>query len=72
MAYHQFTNEDTGETFGSFQIFWIEDCEPDLTGWHWAACFPAAELRPFGCLPDSEPNGPFATYEQALDDALRF
>lgn len=63
MAIHQFTDE-TGAAFGSFDVFWIEDHEPDLTGWHWAPCFP-------GCLPDSEPIGPFATYELALDDALR-
>ena len=31
-------------------------------GWFWQACFP-------GCLPDSEPNGPFATRAEALADA---
>ena len=37
-----------------------EDCpEP---GWYWWACFP-------GCLPDSDPIGPFATEAEALADA---
>jgi hypothetical protein len=31
-------------------------------GWYWQSCFP-------GCLPDGEPNGPFATEEEALADA---
>ena len=31
-------------------------------GWYWWSCFP-------GCLPDSEPMGPFATEAQALADA---
>ena len=37
-----------------------EDC-PEA-GWYWWACFP-------GCLPDGEPNGPFATEAEALADA---
>ena len=31
-------------------------------GWYWRSCFP-------GCLPDSEPNGPFDTEAEALADA---
>lgn len=31
-------------------------------GWFWWACFP-------GCLPDSDPFGPFATRAEALADA---
>ena len=31
-------------------------------GWFWWSCFP-------GCLPDSEPTGPFATQTEALTDA---
>ena len=31
-------------------------------GWYWQAGFP-------GCLPDGEPNGPFATQADALADA---
>ena len=33
-----------------------------LAGWYWWACFP-------GCLPDSEPFGPFETEAEALADA---
>jgi len=34
-------------------------CDP---GWYWWSCFP-------GCIPDSEPYGPFETEQEALDDA---
>lgn len=39
-----------------------EDQEPMEDGWYWWGCFP-------GCLPDGEPNGPFETEAEALDDA---
>jgi hypothetical protein len=51
---------------GHFEVFWIsnntegfESCEP---GWYWWTCEP-------GCLPDSEPNGPFNTSYMAWRDA---
>jgi hypothetical protein len=31
-------------------------------GWYWWWCFP-------GCLPDSDPYGPFATEQEAIADA---
>jgi len=31
-------------------------------GWYWWSCFP-------GCLPDSEPEGPFDTEEDAIVDS---
>jgi hypothetical protein len=31
-------------------------------GWYWWACFP-------GCMPDSDPSGPYATEAEALADA---
>lgn len=31
-------------------------------GWYWWPCFP-------GCLPDSEPSGPFTSKEEAIEDA---
>jgi hypothetical protein len=34
----------------------------DAGGFYWRACFP-------GCLPDSDPFGPFDTYAEALNDA---
>ncbi len=42
----------------------IVDEEGDCggSGWYWQACFP-------GCLPDSDPIGPFATEAEALADA---
>ena len=42
----------------------ITDDEGDClgTGWYWWTCLP-------GCLPDSEPCGPFDTYAEALADA---
>lgn len=33
----------------------------DLTGWYWWVCLP-------GCLPDSDPNGPFESFEAAVKD----
>ena len=33
-----------------------------LEGWYWWSCFP-------GCLPDSKPNGPFDTQQDAINDA---
>lgn len=58
-------------------VFWPEDetdLDPDedidrysdiqleFEGWYWWSCFP-------GCLPDSEPFGPFETEAEALADA---
>lgn len=34
----------------------------DVVGWYWVAAFP-------GCLNDGEPFGPFATEEEAMEDA---
>jgi hypothetical protein len=30
-------------------------------GWYWWVCFP-------GCLPDSDPSGPFTTEKECVDD----
>ena len=38
---------------------------PDQPGWYWQSCFP-------GCLPDGDPIGPFATEQEALEDARDF
>ena len=38
------------------------DCQWSALGWYWQSCFP-------GCLPDSDPVGPFDTEEEALADA---
>ena len=34
-------------------------------GWYWWACFP-------GCLPDSDPFGPFESERAAIDDCKGF
>lgn len=64
MSYHAFSYED--ETpHGSFETFQVTPASFNgrlRVGWYWWACFP-------GCLPDGEPNGPFATEEEAIEDA---
>lgn len=41
----------------------VVEMMPDAPkGWYWWSCFP-------GCLPDSDPIGPFDTEEDALADA---
>ena len=50
------------EVFHSNDYLAEEDGKPLETGWYWQSCFP-------GCLPDGEPNGPFATEAEALVDA---
>ncbi len=37
-------------------------CNDTKVKWYWWSCFP-------GCLPDGEPNGPFATEAEAIADA---
>jgi len=39
-----------------------DDDEVFPAGWYWWTCFP-------GCLPDSDPIGPFESEEEALADA---
>lgn len=39
--------------------------EPNAAGWYWWTCFP-------GCLPDSDPMGPFETEADALADAQSY
>ena len=61
--------EDDPYALPDCEVFYAErgefECdsnEPSGAGWYWWACFP-------GCLPDGEPNGPFATEKEALADA---
>ena len=66
--YHEFTDPETGETHGSFEVFSVfqdVDFEGLEDGFYWHACFP-------GCLPDGEPCGPFETEEEAIQDANDF
>lgn len=48
----------------TFHVNRFDDAGPDglEPGWYYQACFP-------GCLPDSDPVGPFETEAQALNDA---
>jgi len=63
MAYHRFIAED-GVEYGSFEVFHSDDYGPhEQAGWYWRPCLP-------GCLPSSGiPFGPFATEQEAIDDA---
>lgn len=66
MSYHAFLDEE-GDEYGSFEVFHHEahsETDGMLTepGWYWWACMP-------GCLPDGEPTGPFATEQEAINDA---
>lgn len=47
------------EVRGDYESASGEELEP---GWYYWFCFP-------GCLPDSEPIGPFETEDEALADA---
>lgn len=43
--------------------YWGEDADEELeAGFYFWYCFP-------GCMPDSEPNGPYATQQEALEAA---
>lgn len=52
------------------EVFYVEidenddrpDVQCDETGWYYWFCFP-------GCMPDSDPIGPFDTEEEAIADA---
>ena len=91
MSYQPFISAETGEPYGSFEVFFMSavdvaadwqtaygfavpskcPCDPedgavsdpaDSAGWYWAAGFP-------GCLWDGDPMGPFASEQDAIDDA---
>ena len=76
-GFHSFTDNsfETGlatvEPYGSFEVFWFDAEDEDIdaymenkasSGWFWWSCFA-------GCLPDGEKIGPFASSEQAYNDA---
>lgn len=50
------------ELYGECVLNDEEDCRG--SGWYWWACFP-------GCLPNSEPEGPFASEAEAIADAQK-
>lgn len=62
MSYHQF-KDDEGQPYGSFEVWFSPGNEQEgEEGWYWWACFP-------GCMPDGDAIGPFATEQEAIDDA---
>ena len=61
-GYHSFHAEETQEPYGSFEVFFMDNWPELKPGWYWWSCFP-------GCLPDSDPMGPFAYSQQAHEDA---
>ena len=75
--YHSVITDD-GDTIGEIEVFYFDGvlwaCEGDCwtdedgetlpKGYYWCTCLP-------GCMPDSEPNGPFKTKTAAVDDAER-
>ena len=65
--YHSFI-DDSGNEYGSFEVFegagnfsYLSDTVYPR-GYYWWSCFP-------GCLPDSDPVGPFKTESDAITDA---
>ena len=68
MSFHQFINQETGESYGSFEVFYdiksltLTGKEVDA-GFYWWPCFP-------GCIPDGDAVGPFDTEQKAIDSAL--
>lgn len=76
-AYSDVTREDDPYSLPDIEVFqgvdYCHGCDCDCEcsdrcshlehdKWYWWACFP-------GCLPDSEPFGPFETEAEALADA---
>jgi len=66
MSYHQFIDHE-GYEYGSFEVFYdiaslTLTGKPVQEGFYWWPCFP-------GCIPDSDPMGPFDTEEEAIKDA---
>jgi len=69
MSYYQFRNAE-GQAHGSFEVFYYYDVLPTEerigdSGFYWWPCFP-------GCLPESEPYGPFDTEQDAIKDATDY
>ena len=65
------SREEEPHSLPDCEVFYVDDLdvEDDETvfyqrepGWYWWACFP-------GCLPDSDPIGPFASEREAIEDA---
>jgi len=64
MYIHRDKDKENDETaLPDVEIFFYEGCHQMYgRGYYWHSCFP-------GCLPDSDPIGPFETEEEAIEDA---
>ena len=51
-----------GVRYSDDDVWADSDGEPMPAGWYYWACFP-------GCMPDSDPTGPFDTAKEAEADA---
>jgi hypothetical protein len=74
MPYHHFNPERVYDPLAipNLEVFFAQEGElygdddgPLPRGWYWWACFP-------NCLPDSDPHGPFASEQAALEDAREY
>jgi len=75
-GYHQFHADETQVAYGGFEVFWFDrdsqlaklvaewNCDQESleSGWYWWACLP-------GHMPDGDAIGPFASSQQAHEDA---
>lgn len=74
-AYSDPRREDDPHSLPDVEVFYFDSDEAEAgtwemtddgeiapSGWYYWSCFP-------GCLPDSDPVGPFATEAEALADA---
>lgn len=66
--YYDEEREDNYGTLPNVEVFYLSHFEARYTdeetapGWYYWYCFP-------GCLPDSDPIGPYDTEEEALEAA---
>jgi hypothetical protein len=67
-AYSNPERENDDYALPDVEVFYLSKNDPMAhesllePGWYWWLCFP-------GCLPDSDPFGPFKTEAEALEDA---
>lgn len=62
-VYSDPSREDDPFALPDVEVFYDDGFHPlNGAGYYWQSCFP-------GCLPDSDPVGPFETEEEAIEDA---
>jgi hypothetical protein len=66
-AYSDPSRADETYSLPDIEIFYADDILDDdgetmPAGYYWWVCLP-------GCMPDSDPHGPFETEQEALEDA---